>query len=610
VPAAYRSVALGPRAVALQRRSDGTIVLRSTTDLAPYPVRFTEPLFAAAHAHPQRLFLAERAPDGQWRQLTYAQAAQAVRSIGAALLARGLSLERPIAILSGSSIEHALLALAAMHVGISFAPVAPAYSLNSRDFSQLRHVMGLLTPGLIFAQSGGAYARALEHAPSDAELVVQESAPGRAATSFEELLRTSAGAGVELAHARVGPDSVAKVLFTSGSTGMPKGVINTHRMLCCNQQMFLQSLPLIATQPPVLVDWLPWHHTSGGNQILGMTVYNAGTLYIDGGRPLPQLIATTVRNLKEIAPTAYFTVPRGYAELIPHLEADRELRERFFSRVSMFYYSGAALAHGVIEQLQALAVRACGERIPFLCGYGATETAPFALCVNWIAERGGLAGLPVPGVELKLAPRGDKYEACVRGPSVTPGYWRQGALTAALFDSEGYLRTGDALSWVDRADPAQGLAFDGRLAENFKLSSGTWVGTAALRTRLIAAAHPLIQDVVIVGENRDEVAALIFPDLTACAALYADAARGGVPADPRVRAGIQSALDRLACESTGSSTFIARALVLEEPPDAQVGEVTDKGSINRAAVLSRRASLVSELYAANPTVYVYRALAP
>ncbi len=612
--ARYRSVALGPREVEVERRTDGSMLVRSPHALGPYPRKITDCLVRAARNHPERTFLAVRSSPSEWRTLTYRDALASVRRIAAALLARGLSVDRPIAILSGSSIEHALLALAAMHVGIPFAPVSPAYSLASHDLGRLRHVLSLLTPGLVFAQDGTIFSRALlqEVAPETEIVVCEARPPGRRATLFDELASATDSPAVDAASERVGPDSIGKVLFTSGSTGFPKGVINTQRMLCANQQMFLEALPLVGAQPPVLVDWLPWHHTSGGNQILGLTLYHAGTLYIDEGRPLAETIAATVRNLREIAPTLYFTVPRGYAELIPHLRADRALRERFFSRVSMFYYSGASLPQAVITQLDEIALEACGERIPMLCGYGSTETAPFALCANWLTERSGLAGLPVPGVELKLAPQDAKYEARVRGPNVTPGYWREPERTRTVFDEEGFLRTGDALSWVDRDDSTRGLAFDGRLAEDFKLTTGTWVSSGALRARLIAASS-LIQDVVITGEGRDEVGALIFPNLAACRSVCSSGSEdaiGKILADSRVVEELQSVLDRLAAASTGTSTFIARAAILEEPPSAAAGEVTDKGSINQRAVLTHRARLVEELYLEAGSARIYRARRP
>ena len=607
----YRAVALGPRAVAVEARADGASLVRSTDALSPYPRKLSERLEAAAAAHPERIFLAQRDERGEWRSISYRDTLAAVRRIGAALLARGLSSERPIAILSEASIEHALLALAAMHVGVLFAPVSPAYSLASQDLGRLRHVLQLLTPGLVFVQHGRAFGRALAEAvPADCEIVAAAAPPrARRATPFEELARTAAGAAVDAAAAAVGPDTIAKVLFTSGSTGAPKGVINTQRMLCSNQQMFLEALPFIAAQPPVLVEWLPWHHASGGNQILGMTLYTAGTLYIDGGRPGPEGMPMTVRNLREIAPTLYCTVPRAYSELIPYLRADRELQRSLFSRVGMFYYSGASLSAAVIAELDEIALAACGERIPMLCGYGSTETAAFALCANWTSTRAGLAGLPVPGVELKLVPQGGKLEARIRGPNITPGYWRQDELTRALFDAEGFVRTGDALAWVDPQDPAAGLAFDGRLAEDFKLTSGTWVSTATLRARLIAAASPCVQDAVIAGENRDEVVALVFPDLAACRARFC---RAGEPADlasicagAAFRAHLQDALDRLWEAGTGSSTVIARALAIDEPPSVAAGEITDKGSLNQRAVLRHRAAALERLYAQPPDAAVY-----
>jgi feruloyl-CoA synthase len=584
----YRKVVLGPRAVSAETRPDGTTLVRSSSALEPYPTKLTDRLVLHAQTQPQRIFLAMRDARGDWRTLTYAAALEAMCRIAANLLARDLSCERPVAILSGASIEHALLALAAMHVGIPFAPISPAYSLSSADLTKLRHVLSLLTPGLVFAQHGARFAHALEEAVGEeAEVVVYEAPPPRRATTgFETLTRAASIAMCDAASARVAPDTIAKILFTSGSTGFPKGVINTQRMLCCNQQMWVQSLPTLAAQPPVLIDWLPWHHSSGGNQILGLTVYHGGTLYIDDGRPLPQEFERTVRNLREISPTLYFTVPRGYAELIHHLRRDRILRERFFARVAMFYYSGAPLAEGIVAQLDEIALEACGERIPMFCGYGATESGPFALCANWLTERSGLAGLPVPGAELKLVPRGGKLEAHLRGPNVTPGYWRQQELTRSAFDAEGYWRTGDALRWVAPGDIDSGLAFDGRLAEDFKLSTGTWVNSGALRARLIEAALPLIADVVIAGEGRDQVAALIFPDLAACRSL----------SPPEVRERLRNALDYMARDSTGSSTYIARAVVLEEAASAAAGEITDKGSLNQRAILARRAALLDALY--------------
>jgi feruloyl-CoA synthase len=601
--APYRAARLGTSAMAVERRADGTLLLRPRETLAPYPARVTDPLVTAAARHPDRVFLGARDGAG-WRTISYRETLLRVQALAQALLDRGLGADTPVAILSGASIEHALLALACQHVGIPFAPITPAYSRLDPQLVRLRQVLATLAPRLVFAQDARDFAAALSILPAQTAIVVAGDPPaGGRATAFAELAGTTPGAAVAAANAAVSPDTIAKILFTSGSTGAPKGVITTHRMLCSNQQMFVQALPLIAGTPPVLLSWLPWHHTSGANQIFGLVLSHAGTLYIDEGRPVAGEMDATIAGLREIAPTLYFSVPRGFAELIPFLRRDAALRARFFSRLAMLYYSGAALPDAVVGELDALAVATCGERIPMLCGYGATEVAPLALIVNWHADRSGLAGLPVPGTELKLVPYGDKYEARVRGPNATPGYWRQDELSRALFDEEGFLRLGDALSFVDPADVSRGLAFDGRIAEDFKLSSGTWVNTGALRARLAAAIGPVLRDAAIAGEGRDAPAALIFPDPAACAALCGTAD----PDHPLLRDHVQRALDALAAAATGSSTFVASAVLLREPPSAAAGEVTDKGSINQRAVLAVRRAIVDTLYADPPPFPVLRA---
>jgi len=410
---------------------------------------------------------------------------------------------------------------------------------------------------------------------------------GRSTVPFAELLASAPTDAVDAAHAKVGPDTIAKFLFTSGSTGQPKAVINTQRMLCANQQMLVQSLPYLAEVPPVLVDWLPWHHTAGGNHNIGIVLYNGGTLYIDGGKPLPGMIDTTVRNLREVGPTIYFNVPRGYEALLPHLREDEVLRKTFFGRLGLLQYAAAVLPQPVWKAYEELAVQTCGERILWITGYGATETAPFLMSTNRGAARAGTVGLPVDGVEMKLAPVNDKLEARFRGPNITPGYWRDPELTRAGFDEEGYYRTGDALRFLDPEDPSAGLEFDGRLAEDFKLTTGTWVSVGPLRARLAAAGAPYVQDSVITGHNRDEVGVLVFPNLQATRDMAREA----------LRAHLQKVLNGLAAEATGSSTRIARALLLEAPPSIDAGEITDKGSINQRAVLRTRAGLVEVLHA-------------
>jgi feruloyl-CoA synthase len=607
IEAPLRRIALGPATAAVTRRGDGSILLSSSEPLLAYPRRFTERLFRWAAAAPARVFLAQRSASGHWCEITYAEAGARVRAIGQALLDRHLTQDRPVAILSGNDIEHALLALAAMHVGVPYAPISPAYSLVSTDHERLKYIMNLLTPGLVFASSGESFARAVEAAvPRDVECVFSvAAAAGRDATPFAALEAVAPGTDVDRAHAAVDPENIAKILFTSGSTGQPKGVINTQRMLCHNQQMILQSLPHYGEVPPVLVDWLPWHHTAGGNNDFGLIVNNGGTMYIDEGRPQPDLIEPTVRNLREIATTTYISVPRGFEALLPYLHDDAVLRENFFSRLGFLFYAGAALSQPVWKAYDDLAVRTCGERIAWISSLGSTETAPFAMCTSRGAARAAVIGLPAPGLELKLAPVEGKLEARFRGPSITPGYWRRPDLTQAAFDDEGFYRMGDALRFIDPDAPELGLEFDGRIAEDFKLATATWVRVGSLRMHCVAAGMPYVQDVVVAGESRDDITVLVFPNLGACRKLCPElpetAAPGEIVGHPEVRAWFQALFDRLGREATGSSSRIMRALLLEQPPALDRGEVTDKGSINQRAVLENRAALVEELYAAQPT---------
>jgi feruloyl-CoA synthase len=600
--AAIRPVKLGPQDVTAEHRADGTILLRSPQPLGAYPDKLTERLEFWAAETPAQVFLAQRDKNGAWRTITYEQALEFARRIGQSLLARNLSAERPIAILSGNDIEHALLTLGALYVGIPHAPISPAYSLMSGDFGKLRSIMDLLTPGLVFACDGQMYARALDATlPDGVELVVTRNAPAdRRANMFSDLTKPTPSAKVDAAHDAVGPDTIAKFLFTSGSTGVPKCVINTQRMWCANQVMIRQSLAYFADEPPVIVDWAPWHHTAGGNHDVGLVVYNGGTFYIDEGKPLPGAIEETVRNLREIAPTWYFTVPKGYEALLPFLRADAELRRNFFSRLKLFWFAGAGIAQHVFDEIQQLALETCGERILFLTGFGSTETAPCALARTWPHENAANMGLPAAGMDLKLVPNEGKLEARVRGPNITPGYWRQPEFTAKAFDEEGFYRLGDAFKFADPNDLRQGLLFDGRIAEDFKLSTGTWVSVGPMRARFIDYCAPYVRDVVFAGADRDDIAALVFPDIVACrklAGLGADASFAAVLAAPPVREKFKSLLQSLAATSPGSSTRVVRVILLAEPPSMDRGEMTDKGSINQRAVLQNRAALVDELYA-------------
>jgi feruloyl-CoA synthase len=606
---------VGPVGALVERPGDGSIRLRSPYQLGDYPDKLGQRLVHWAAAAPDRTLFARRGPDGAWVRLGYAEVLATVRRLGQALLDRGLSADRPLLILSGNDLDHALLALAAMHVGVPYTPLSPAYSLVSTDHGKLRHVAGLLTPGLVFAADGAAYGRAIAALPGDVELVVSSNLPvGRQATLFADMAATLATSAVDRAYDGVGPDTVAKVLFTSGSTGLPKGVINTQRMLCSNQQMLRDTFAFLGDEPPVIVDWLPWNHTFGSNHNFGLMIYNGGTLYIDDGKPMPGAIAATVENLREIAPTVYFNVPKGYEALLPYLQAEPALRRLFFSRLRMMYYAGAGMAPHVWDALTELAREHAPYDVLIATGLGATETAPFALCANWESGRSGLLGLPAPGLELKLAPTGGKLEARVRAPSVTPGYWRQPELTRAAFDEEGYYRMGDAVRFVDPRDPQKGLEFDGRIAEDFKLSTGTWVSVGALRTRIVAEGAPLVHDAVIAGHDRDDIAALIFPSLdgcrTLCPDLAPDAPIAAVIAHAAVRDAFQALADRLAASSTGSANRVARLVVLDSLPAVDRHEITDKGSINQRAVLTHRAALVGELYSQPYAPRVIVAAAP
>ena len=600
--APYRAVRFGPSDTTLERRADGALILRSPHAMGDVDRCVSDWLVKWAQQRPDHVFLAKRDAANAWVKLTFGQTLTQVRALGQALLERKLSAVRPLVILSGNDLEHALLGLAAMHVGVPYAPISVPYSLVSKDFEKLRHILALLEPGLVFAADGKAFGPAIAATlPGDTEVAVCARPPdadptGRAVTLFSQLAATVPTAAVDAACAAVTPDTIAKFLFTSGSTGHPKGVINTQRMITSNQRQIAHVLPFLDDAPPVFLDWPPWNHTFGGNHDFYCMLYHGGTLYIDDGKPLPGQIEKTVANLKEVAPTMYLNVPKGYEALLPFFEADQQLRENFFGRAKLLFYAGAGLSQHVWDELDRLSVATCGERIPMITSLGATETAPAVLFANWVMHSAGNVGLPLPGQELKLVPNADKLEMRVRGPNVTPGYWKSPELTGAAFDEEGFYKMGDALKFADPADPGKGLMFDGRVAEDFKLATGTWVSVGSLRTGMIAAGAPYVQDVVITGHDRDDVGALIFPSLEACRKLAGDASVSALFAHPAVREAFQALLDQLARESTGSATRIARALLMEQGPSLDVGEATDKGSLSQRIILKHRAALVEELY--------------
>lgn len=591
--------------VIVERRENGALVLRSAQRLAPYSRCVGEWLLHWAREVPQACFLAERAGAG-WRQLSYADALAQVRQIGSALLRRGLSVERPLVILSDNGIDHALLTLGAMHVGIAVAPISPAYSLMSQDHAKLKGIMALLQPGLVYAADGLRFSGALAALDlKGVEVVVSANPPaGIAATGFASLLADVDSVAVDKAFAAVGPDTIAKFLLTSGSTGEPKAVINTQRMLCANQQAIAQVWPFLASTAPVVVDWLPWSHTFGANHNFNMVLRNGGTLYVDDGKPMPGLVDKTIANLREIAPTIYFNVPRGFDMLLPALEQDAHLRKTFFSRLQMIFYAAAALPQNLWQRLEALSIQERGERVIMVSAWGATETAPMITTVHFPIERAGVIGLPAPGSELKLTPNANKMEMRVRGPNVTPGYWRRADLTSAAFDEEGFYMIGDAGRFADPADPAQGIEFDGRIAEDFKLLSGTWVHTGNVRISALSELAPVAQDIVVAGHDRHEIGFLIFPNAVACRALCADlpatAPLAQVLSDVRVVERVRLGLQSLAAKGRGSSSFATRALLMQEPASIDAGEITDKGYINQRAVRTRRAELVERLYAHTP----------
>jgi feruloyl-CoA synthase len=590
---------------AVRSERDGAVYLRAENALLAWPERMTDRLVHWARERPDQTWMARRGPDDQWVHISYAQAWAQAQSIGQALLDLGLSVDRPLAILSENSLEHALLALGAMTVGIPFCSVSAAYSLMSQDFGKLRHVLATITPGLIYASDWSRYGKAIDATVATDVPVVTNSVALRAdgfttTRALATLTETPVTPAVHHAMLATNGDTIVKFLFTSGSTKLPKAVINTQRMICANQQQIQQSMPSVFDIPPVLVDWPPWSHTFGGNHGFYLVLFHGGTFYINDGKPVPALIGETIRNLTEIAPTVYYDVPIGLELIAAEMKTNAALRKNLLSRLRMFFYAGAALAQPIWDSFYETEEQELGYRIPMTSGLGMTESSPFGLFVTNVNVRAGDLGLPASGMELKLVPTGDKVEVRYRGPNITPGYWRSPQATREAFDDEGFFCTGDAVRWIDDGDIHRGLKFDGRVAEDFKLATGTFVSVGPMRARIIAAGAPYLQDAVITGLNQHDVGAILIPALIPCRralGLPDSATLADVAAHSGMRAAMQSMLNQLAQGATGSASRVARAVVLADPPSIDKGEITDKGSINQRAVLKERADLVEALYA-------------